>query len=190
MTGIPPLVPSATKEAWRGWARERRVEVDPAQFSQSVVGHLAAWEPLRRASTALLYLPMAHEVDVSGIADGVIQARLVVTRTPPEGPLTLHPLAEPLELHRLGFRQPLADAPRVEPAEVDGALVPGLAFDRGGCRLGRGRGYFDELLGRLRADAVKVGVTARDLIVARLPCGPNDVAMTHLASELGVGEVA
>ncbi len=186
MTGIPPLVPGAAKESWRRWANERWAQLDATELSRRVLSHITAWAPARSARSILLYLPLPGEIDLSGLLDGVVSAQLLVTRTPPEGPLTLHPLDVPLERHRFGFMQPVADAPRVEPSAIDVALIPGRAFDRRGRRLGRGAGYFDRLLSDLDPDALLVGVCPSALIVDELPLESHDVKMTHLVSELGL----
>lgn len=190
MTGIPPLVPGASKAAWRRLANERWEQIDVAELHPLVLGHVAAWEPARSAGSILLYLPMPGEIDLSGLSDGVVNARLLVTRTPPDGPLTVHPLDVPLERHRYGFMQPVADAPRVEVEEIDLALVPGRVFDRQGARIGRGAGYYDALLSQLKPAALKVGVCPSSLITEHLPTDEHDVPMTHLASELGVSPIA
>jgi 5-formyltetrahydrofolate cyclo-ligase len=65
-------------------------------------------------------------------------------------------------------------------------LLPGLAFDLFGTRLGRGAGYFDELLSRVPGDALLVGVTPADLVVDRLPRERHDSVMGYLATEEGV----
>lgn len=186
MTGVPPLVPGASKAAWRQLANERWDQLDVAELSPQVLGHLAAWEPARSAGAILLYLPLPGEIDLSGLGDGVVNAQLLVTRTPPDGPLTVHPLDVPHERHRYGFMQPVADAPHVEPEDIDIALVPGRVFDRLGGRLGRGAGYYDALLSGLNSEALRVGVCPSLLIVDRIPMEEHDVRMTHLVSELGV----
>ena len=112
-----------------------------------------------------------------------------VTRTWPgaERRLSVHRLERAsLERHRYGFLQPPATAPEVDPATVDLVLVPGLAFDVAGGRLGYGLGYYDRLLPRLDPAAPRVGVALRALVVPALPADPRDVAMTHLATESGV----
>ena len=59
-------------------------------------------------------------------------------------------------------------------------------FGRDGSRLGNGMGYYDRLLAACRDDVVRVAVTRSDLVVASVPVDEHDVAMTHLATELGV----
>lgn len=175
----------ASKRAWRDWARRVRAELDLAVISADLVEHLAAWPPLRGAATALTYLPTEAEVDLTALTERLPEVRFVVTRTAPGGSLTLHPLDVPLERHPFGFLQPVAGSPTVAPEEVEVALVPGLAFDRRGVRMGYGKGYFDRFLAELPA-SVRVGVVPARLLVERLPEDTHDIRMTHLATEEGV----
>ena len=138
------------------------------------------------ANLVLFYRAMANELSLDGLADAVGWQRFAVTRTPPDGPLTLHPAIGAMEQHRYGFPQPTADAFELQPRHISLALVPGVAFDRHGTRLGHGVGYYDELLARLQEDCPRVGVACRDVVFDRLPSEPHDVAMTHLATEDGV----
>lgn len=185
MVAQPPT--SAAKDEWRDWARATRAELDFAEFSDQVRSHLEQWAPLQRASVALLYLPLGDEVDLVPLQGTELGCRFVATRTPDrEGALSVHELGGPLEVHRLGFLQPHRAAPEVDPGDIDVLLLPGLAFDLWGTRLGRGAGYFDELLSRLPASAVTVGVCPAALVVDRLPREPHDQKVQFLATDEGV----
>lgn len=142
------------------------------------------------ANLILFYRAMADELSLDGLADGLGWQRFAVTRTPPAGPLTLHPAIGAMEQHRYGFPQPTAAAFELQPRHISLALVPGVAFDRQGTRLGHGVGYFDELLARLPDDCPRVGVALSELVFDRLPSEPHDVPMTHLATEDGVVAIA
>ncbi len=153
-------------------------------MSATVCAGLAGWD--RLGGTVLAYLPMGDEVDLRALIGARPDVRWAVTRTPDEGPLTVHELGEELEVHRLGYAQPRAGSPEIHPADLDVALVPGLAFDRAGGRLGRGRGYYDVLLAAAGDGLTTVGVTADALVVEALPVLAHDVRMGWLATEAGV----
>ena len=180
----PP--PGAGKASWRHWARAARSGIDLAAVADRIITALVEWEAIDPGTRVLLYAPLADEPDVTPLASRVTA---LLTRTPDHGPLTIHPFHAPRERHRFGFSQPVAGTPAVDPAEVDVVLVPGLAFDRTGVRLGRGSGYYDRLLPRLRPDTLIVGVTPAALVVDRLPRELHDRPVTHLATEDGVGRV-
>lgn len=180
---------AAPKDEWRTWAKARRVELDFGEISEAIVEPLADWPALRAARTVLVYFPLADEVNVTDLVDS--SRRWVATRTPDhDGVLSVHELGGPLEVHRFGFLQPHRAAPEVDPREVDLMLIPGLAFDLWGTRLGRGAGYFDELLTRTSPHLTKVGVAPAALVVDRLPAESHDVQVSFLATEEGVIAVA
>ncbi|HST57425.1 MAG TPA: 5-formyltetrahydrofolate cyclo-ligase, partial [Longimicrobium sp.] len=103
------------------------------------------------ARTLLIYASLPEEVATDAIADearrrGIL---LVYPRCLADRTMTLHAVDAPDALRpgRYGIREPDADAcpiRRIE--EVDAALIPGLAWDRAGHRLGRGAGYYDRML--------------------------------------------
>ena len=178
------------KEEWRRWARQTRDGIDMAGRSAAVVAGLRRWGPLVTSSATLVYLPLGDEIDLRSLTEDGPGGVFYATHTPDRGgQLTVHKLEPPLEVHRLGFLQPHAAAPRIDPSELDVLLVPGLAFDLWGTRLGRGAGYFDRLLADVSPDAAVVGVTVPELVVDRLPREAHDVPVGFLATDEGVVEV-
>jgi 5-formyltetrahydrofolate cyclo-ligase len=82
----------------------------------------------------------------------------------------------------LGIPEPRPDRPEVEPTGIDWVLVPGLAFDDRGFRLGRGAGYYDRLLPRLRPDAPRWALALDVQWVEDLPIEPHDQPLDGIAS--------
>lgn len=169
-----------SKGDWRKRAKGR----DRSPYSEAVNRVLEAWPPLH--GTVLSYLAMDDEIDL-GPTHALERCRVVVTRTPPTGPLTVHELVPgSLERHRLGFAQPRAEARTVSLDEIDVVLVPGLAFDLTGTRLGRGKGYYDELLQKLPAGVTRVGITCDEFLVEGLPADAHDERVAWVATQAGV----
>jgi len=69
------------------------------------------------------------------------------------------------------------------PNEIDFVVVPGLAFDLKGNRLGRGKGYYDRFLKRLRNDASTCGVAFDCQLLDEVPHGPSDFRLDALVTE-------
>jgi len=182
---LTPELPDlgAEKARWRRWANARRTSVDYDAVSAAIVSHLITSGLLR--GLVLTYLAMSDEVDLAPLR-GLVEAQWAVTRAPETGPLTVHVLDGPMERHGLGFEQPSSDSEPLDPRLLDVLLLPGLAFDRSGARLGRGRGYIDGLLSRVRPEAVTIGIAPEAVIVQRLPTGGHDRNVSHLASEHGI----
>lgn len=187
--------PGWSKAHWRRWGRARRAELDLSELSERIAAVLGAWLDAQPPTTVLLYRAMAGEIGLDRLAEAAGsdgRHRWATTRTPPAGPLTLHPWDSPLERHRFGYDQPVADASVVEDSSIGIVVVPGLVFDRAGRRIGYGKGYYDRLLARLGTvpDAVlAVGVAPTASVVDRLPVEAHDRTMTLLATESGMTPV-
>ena len=79
----------------------------------------------------------------------------------------------------MGIREPV-DADIVEPKKVDAWIIPGLAFTRGGKRLGYGGGWYDRFLASAPKGTVKIGVAYSFQIVDDLPSEPHDIPLTDI----------
>lgn len=185
----PPPAADAPKREWRRWARAVRPAVLPADISEQVVARLAEWLPTAPPGWVVSFCALPDEADLADLPRRAARP-FALTRTPPQGPLTLHRADGPLETHRYGFAQPAPQSPPVEPSAVGVVLVPGLVFDRAGSRLGRGGGYYDGLLPQINPGAALVGVTTDQMVVERIPSADRDAAVTHLATQSGVSQVA
>jgi 5-formyltetrahydrofolate cyclo-ligase len=119
---------------------------------------LPEWE---QARTVALFSPLASEPD-PGWPGGKRAALPRLLFDPPgielreaSGPESLVSVLTP---QGWTLREPGPDAPVVGPEAVALILVPGIAFDRRGFRLGRGGGWYDRLLSRLPGGALRVGI--------------------------------
>jgi 5-formyltetrahydrofolate cyclo-ligase len=91
-----------------------------------------------------------------------------------------------LQPANFGLREP---APPYLPAETVSQaaviLVPALAVDRSGARLGRGAGFYDRTLGAALAGTKLVAVVRDDEVLDELPAEPHDIRMTHVITPTG-----
>ncbi|MDR3232870.1 MAG: 5-formyltetrahydrofolate cyclo-ligase [Planctomycetaceae bacterium] len=69
--------------------------------------------------------------------------------------------------------------------DIDVVLVPGLAFDRSGSRLGRGKGYYDRFLKKLKPSALKIGLAFECQIFDEIPADGSDVPLDLVITERG-----
>ena len=76
----------------------------------------------------------------------------------------------------------------VQPEELDIVMVPGVAFDRQGARMGNGQGYYDRLLQAVRPDCPLVAVCFESQLFDALVVGPHDVFMDKVITESAVYE--
>jgi len=140
--------------------------------------HLAVF---RSAKTVCCYVALPYEVQTGRLIEDMIRLgkRVVVPKASRiTGQLMLSEIRDPktdLAPGAFGVLEPTLAAWRpVEARELDLVLVPGLAFDREGGRLGHGYGYFDRFLPRLPHRTKKVGLAYRMQILDRLPSASHD----------------
>lgn len=159
------------------------VEAEPAAaVVEALFRHLSA----RLPGTCAAYLAMDDEVDVEPLFERLPGWRWVLPRVEPDGVLTFRDAAVERERHRWGMRQPVAAGPVIPVGELDVILVPGVGFDRGGERLGRGGGFYDRVLAVRRGDSEAIGVTVSERVVGQVPRLEHDQAVDLLATEAGV----
>ena len=182
------------KAALRAAMLARRQALTPwaqAQASAAVTARVTALPAWSDAREILLYLPVRGEVDTRALAETVLRQgrRLLVPRCREAAPgeldlACLGGLSEAVP-GRFGIPEPPAD--RCLPPEAfapDLILVPGLAFDRLGTRLGFGGGYYDRLLARpMAAGACVAGLCHAFQLVERLPAEAWDRPMDAVITE-------
>ena len=131
------------------------------------------------------FWPLDGEIDIRPLLHALHATghRLALPHTPPRGqPLTFHAWSpgDPLQFGRFGTRVPAG--PAVTPTLL---LVPLLAFDRRGYRLGYGGGYYDRTIaGSPGIATIGCGFAAQE--VAAIPAGPTDMKLGHIATERGL----
>ncbi|SMB89698.1 5-formyltetrahydrofolate cyclo-ligase [Deinococcus hopiensis] len=175
---------ASPKDEWRAWARKRRAKLPDR--SLDVTAHLISFLQERDVQRVLAYRALPGEPVVDALAS---QFELLTTRARfrPEPRLTLHPWDTATEVSRFGALQPPANAPQVPLETVDAVLLPALAFDRWGVRLGYGGGFYDRLLPSF--SGLTAGVVWEALVVEALPCQLHDLRVGWLVTEAGVRAV-
>jgi 5-formyltetrahydrofolate cyclo-ligase len=82
-----------------------------------------------------------------------------------------------------GICEPPADAPIVSASRIEFILMPGVAFDRSGNRLGYGRGYYDKWLLTADPALARVAAAFSCQIVKKVPVGPHDQTIDSIITE-------
>jgi 5-formyltetrahydrofolate cyclo-ligase len=73
-----------------------------------------------------------------------------------------------------------------DPGSIDVMVLPGLAFDRRGHRLGYGGGHYDAYGARLRPGAARIGICFHEQLVEEVPHGPADLAVDAVVTDIEV----
>ena len=181
----------AEKRALRAEHRARRDAL--AAVTRAAAGEVIA-DRVDRELLAILsagaivciYDAIGTEVPTRGLAARALARHLVLAYprlVRGRLPLSLH-RAVPADLSpaTLSIHEPPSSAPLVAPEDVALVLLPGLAFERRGARLGWGRGHYDATF--CAAPAVpRVGIAFESQLVDRLPTDEHDLFVHLIATE-------
>jgi 5-formyltetrahydrofolate cyclo-ligase len=133
-----------------------------------------------------LYAPVHNEVETAEVMFAALaSAKIVLFPAVCSGGLEFRRICDPGMLHKGAFSIPEPDAacPVHSPGEADLILIPGVAFDMCGRRIGYGKGYYDHALHQLEGKGRLVGLCYDFQIVGEIPVEPHDVRMDMIISE-------
>ena len=177
------------KKSWRARLRaedQRHGADERREASQRLCERVAQAGVWRAAAAVLLFAPRTDEPDIRPlIAAGLASGKIVafprhMTASDTYEAAVVRDVARDLRAGHFGLFEPAPDCPNLPLKQLDLRLVPGLGFDALGRRLGRGKGYYDQLLSPTPAG--KCGIAFDWQVVAELPAEPHDAPMNYLAT--------
>lgn len=185
------LEPRDQKREIRKEAREKiRVLNDEQLRKHSVAAcRILLERPEWKAAQQVLgYLALKDELELSAVLKAAFGEGKTVTLPrfiPETGNYEAAILPEKegfatLSFGRFGILEPAATAPMLPLNQLDFVLVPGVAFDPSGGRLGRGKGFYDRLLAETNNACIKCGVALEEQLVAAIPAEPHDIPMNFI----------
>ncbi|HEV3144605.1 MAG TPA: 5-formyltetrahydrofolate cyclo-ligase [Gemmataceae bacterium] len=186
----------ARKKAIREQAHaNRNAQLDKDELSRQICEKFLALPAYIAAKTAMFYIDVRSEVRTrqhlpQALASG---KKIVVPWCNDQGELELFHLTAMEEL-ALGMYRILEPKPelrllrekQVQPEDLDIVMVPGVAFDRSGARMGHGKGYYDKLLQHARKDAPLVALAFECQLFPEIPVAPHDIFMDLIITEKAI----
>jgi 5-formyltetrahydrofolate cyclo-ligase len=166
--------------------------------ARAISAKLFQMECWTQAQSLLVYMSFGSEFDTHDIINEALKNGKSVYIPAVVGNLLefrrISTPDESLERGVLGIREPGKDAPIWKPSGSPGptlVLVPGLAFDGTGGRLGRGRGYYDRFIASVRRCAREagerpplfVGLCCREQVLPELPMDGHDERLDGLVTD-------
>ena len=188
---MPKTTLQVQKKILRDHARAIRSTLSPAQIEEkSACICRFLLDILDGIDPVMVYVSKPLEVNTKDLIDHLISSRKRVivpiierdTRT-----LRLSYIGNTSVLVRSTFHvcEPVGNEIPAQPGEVKAIVVPMLAFDQSGNRLGYGAGYYDRFLSD-HPHIKKIGLAFTCLETERVPCEPNDIKMNMVVTENGI----
>jgi len=165
--------------------RNLLAETECRLWSQQAQQRLIDSDCFKAAQVLALYSPINNEVQTALLFDaaGAVRKRVCYPRTHSES-LEFVEVAElqALKAGRFGVAEPQTGVP-LPVTEIDLLVVPGVAFDRTGHRLGYGKGFYDRELERVTNTTISVGLCFGFQLCARLPREAHDQPVQFVVTE-------
>jgi 5-formyltetrahydrofolate cyclo-ligase len=181
--GASQAVEAAKHEAR---ARARRARDGVEQVERRAAAHelaavLLGLPDLQAARVVLAYAALPNELDPMPAVWRLRKrgVRIAYPRIEAPGILGMHYVDHEIELvpGPFGLAQPGEHAARALHDAIDAVLLPAVAFDERGMRLGYGGGYYDRLLPMLRPDCFRIGIVFEEQVLAEIPAEDHDACV-------------
>jgi 5-formyltetrahydrofolate cyclo-ligase len=189
--GVKDANPSPKKDKVRRELLEKRLCLPSKTViknSKRITSLALYFEPFKKAKSLALYFPIRNEVRTEGIFEGAEQLGKEIYFPRVRGSLLefleVDDLSD-LKPGEFGIPEPASGADRKEAEDIDLIIVPGVAFDLEGRRMGYGKGYYDRALRRV--DRRRLLGLAHDLqVLDSIPAEEGDIGVGFLITESGI----
>lgn len=194
MMGVDTTTPPKGKQELRNEFLRVRSAVAPLQreiWNRRIAELFAGWPVYQQCRSVMFYVATADETATAGLIEDALHrgkevyAPLLGNKYGEMSAAVIGSLQD-LIVGKYGLKMPKPDSATLAAGEsIDLVVVPGVAFDRTGNRLGMGAGYYDRFFSRTR-HAVRLGLAWGCQVVAAVPCEPHDIRMHYLLTETGI----
>lgn len=156
-----------------------------AESNAGIVSNLFSLQEFQNAEKFLFFYSIWSEPDTHEMIRRAfdIGKTVALPRVYPKGVMTARKIGgfDELTPNRIGIPEPAESAPAISPDELDFIVVPSVAFDIEGYRLGHGAGHYDRYIVSTRAFAC--GIARKKMLVQRVPREKHDVRVNCIVTE-------
>lgn len=150
--------------------------------------HFLHQEEFKSAQSVMFFLSLPKEVETSHAillafeADKTVLVPRVHWAQRQMEPVVIHALNCPMEIGRHGLRNPTGSETRPV-SQIDLIVIPGVAFDRSGNRIGHGAGFYDRFLADQHFQGLRCGLALEDQVIDVIPTESHDMKLDMLVTD-------
>ena len=181
------------KKELRRYIREQKRHFTPQQLGEMslcIMSSLLSHSQIQKADYVLMYHSLLDEVDTHSALDQLLAMgkKVLLPKVVSDTEMTIHEYIgadslQPSEPY--GILEPTTPELSIINCQLSIAIVPGMAFDKQGHRLGRGKGYYDRFLS-LIPNIYKIGVCFPFQMLESIPSESTDVVMDEVITSLNL----
>ena len=180
------------KKELRRYIREQKRHFTPQQLGEMSLGIMSSLlsnSHIQKADAILMYHSLPDEVDTHSALDQLLAMgkKVLLPKVVSETEMTIHEYTgqdslQPSEPY--GILEPTTPELSIVNCQLSIVIVvPGMAFDKHGHRLGRGKGYYDRFLSRI-PNIYKIGVCFPFQLIEKVPSEPTDILVDEVLSDI------
>ena len=181
------------KKELRRYIREQKRHFTPQQLGEmslSIMSSLLSHSQIQKADSVLMYHSLPDEVDTHSALDKLLAMgkKVLLPKVVGDTEMTIHEYTGKESLQPsvpYGILEPTTPELSIINCQLSIAVVPGMAFDRQGHRLGRGKGYYDRFLSQI-PNIYKIGVCFPFQMLESIPSESTDVVMDEVITSLNL----
>lgn len=188
MSDLPAHRLKQAKRALRRAVLARRDALaleERSELSRRIADRILAMSEVAPARIVMAFWSFGSEVETAPLLRRLHESgtRVVLPRIEAGDLLAVSYVpGDPVASTRFGAMEPSSER-AVVPEEVDAVVVPGVAFDRRGARVGYGRGFYDRFLARTRPGVPAIAIAFGLQVVERVPEGRMDRRLDAIVTE-------
>ena len=180
------------KKELRRYIREQKRHFTPQQLGEmslDIMSSLLSNSHIQKADAILMYHSLPDEVDTHSALDQLLAMgkKVLLPKVVSETEMTIHEYTGQdslLPSEPYGILEPTTPEFSIVNCQLSIVIVvPGMAFDRQGHRLGRGKGYYDRFLSRI-PNIYKIGVCFPFQLIDKVPSEPTDILVDEVLSDI------
>ncbi len=166
---------------------KKRVEEpqnDLQKATTSIINRLKERTEFKEAKSVMLYIPIKNEVDtIPLIKEFSAKKKIIIPRINEKDEIEAHKIQglTELETGKFGIPEASKDAPLIDINQIELIVVPGVAFDYKGLRIGYGKGYYDKFLKKI--NCYKIALAYDFQILNTVPQEPHDEKVDLIITE-------
>ncbi len=173
--------------------RKNLTTLERSEKSIHICSNLFQFLQIRAVKTVFTYVSYKTEVDTTLVINKLLEQgkNVVIPHVCTQSEMNAVQLIHPTQELEKGFKgipelhPDLVKKRMVPPDQIEVAIIPGLAFDPNGARLGYGGGYYDRFLSNHADNAFRIGVCFKEQIVDNVPTEGHDIAMDMIFHDKG-----
>lgn len=193
------MVVEMKKEILRREIKERRDNISlklRKEKSKKIKEFLFSTDEFKKAKTVMFYITYGSEVMTEDMIEGSLERgkKVALPKCLKDEkkiiPLEIKNISRDLERGAFGIREPKRGTKIIQTQEINLVIVPGVAFDRKGTRLGYGGGFYDKFLKNLPDSSRFIGLAFQEQVVKSIPRAARDIMLHKIITDQGVMEFA